>query len=137
MFVVNKSAGTKTILFRAGGYNAWILIGQTGSTATSINGNWLTNNDDYTPFRKNGVQSFTSTTTRAQSHAEFYDNNQNMVTILGSPRNLATVSTIELGSYGGFNYTGSLQSLIMFVTTDQSSNVAAIETDIMNYWGIS
>ena len=137
MFVVNKSSGTKTILFRAGGYNAWILIGQTGSTATSINGNWLTNNTDFTPFRKNGVQSFTSTTTRAQSHAEFYDGQQNMVTILGSPRNLATVSSIELGSYGGFNYTGSLQSLIMFVTTDQSSNVAAIETDIMDYWGIS
>ena len=137
MFVVNKSSGTKTILFRAGGYNAWILIGQTGSTATSINGNWLTNNTDFTPFRKNGVQSFTSTTTRAQSHAEFYDGAQNMVTILGSPKNLATVSTIELGSYGGFNYTGSVQSIIMYVTTDQSSNVSAIETDIMNYYGIS
>ena len=137
MFVVNKSSGTKTILFRAGGYNAWILIGQTGSTSTTISGNWLTNNTDFAPFRKNGVQSFTSTTTRAQSHAEFYDGQQNMVTILGSPRNLATVSTIELGSYGGFNYTGSLQSLIMYVTTDQSSNVSAIETDIMNYYGIS
>ena len=135
LFWVNQSSDGTAIMLRGGPNNPWLHISQT-STSTNVS-DWLTPGNDYTAFRKDGAVAFTSSTTRTQYKAAYYDGNQHLVTVQGTPNTGAfTTSSFSIGDYSGFQYAGTLQELIMYVTTDQGSNVSAIETDIMTYFSI-
>jgi hypothetical protein len=135
LFWVNQSSDGAGILLRGGPANPWLHISQT-STSTNIS-DWLSPASDYTAFRKDGAAAFASSTTRTQYKAAYYDGVQHLVTVQGTANSVFTNSSFSIGDYSGFEYSGTLQELIMYVTTDQGSNVSAIESDIMTYFGIT
>jgi hypothetical protein len=141
VFMVRKSSdGTAVSLSSATSATLWADISET-SNSNVISNNFATDGAAFGIFYKNGVQAFSSSTTRTQYKAAMYDGNQILLTILGNGTQTSTTSTsMFLGRYqaSGYSYAGTVQCLLVYqsATANKSTDRAAIESALNDYFNV-
>jgi hypothetical protein len=141
VFMVRKSSdGTAVSLSSATSATLWADISET-SNSNVLSNNFATDGAAFGIFYKNGVQAFSSSTTRTQYKAAMYDGNQILLTILGNGTQTSTTSTsMFLGRYqaSGYSYAGTVQCLLVYqsATANKSTDRAAIETALNDYFNV-
>jgi hypothetical protein len=141
VFMVRKSSdGQALSLSSATSGVLYVDLGMT-SSLTDLQNNFATSNTAFNIFYKNGVQAFTTSTTRTQYMNAMYNGNQILLTILGNGTQTSTTSTsMFLGRYqsAGYDYAGTIQCLLIYQssTANKSTDRAAIETALNDYFNV-
>jgi len=142
VFMVRKSSdGTAVSLSSATSVTLWVDIAETSNLNYQLSNNFATNADAFGIFYKNGVQPFTSTTSRTQYKTAMYNGNQILLTILGNGTQTSITSTsMFLGRYqsAGYEFAGTIQCLLFYksAVANKSTDRAAIETALNDYFNV-
>jgi hypothetical protein len=141
VFMVRKSSdATALSLSSSTSVTLFADLGET-SNSNTLSNNFATSGAAFDIFYKNGVQPFTSTTTRTQYKTAMYNGNQILLTILGNGTQTSTTSTsMFLGRYqsAGYEYAGTIQCLLFYksAVANKSTDRAAIETALNDYFNV-